>query len=267
MARRKQIPISMSNTVLKGNLSKGIESDFKGLGEKGIATYFMLLQMMSGCNKTWTTINLILSRLDLQKRDKKNIIESLNFLIDRNLIFGNKISSDININAVLEFEIETDLSEHTYTTFYPNNFDFCGMIGVKGFSLFCVLESFAGTNNQAYCSIETLVKVTSFSDNTIMKYIYILDKLNIFNVEYGEYNPILKRRSNNIYNISGKDRIDLLNRDTEDIKSEVEDIIKEYENNKDKTNDSVDNEVDTINNTEELSATASNVRVVNILRK
>lgn len=230
MAKRKQIKISLSNSVLKGNENRGIQSEFKALGENGLAIYFLLLQRMGGQGITWICINSIMNQLNLQRRNKNQIIESINFLVDKKLIIGEKINKDTKNGDELEFEIETDLEDLTYTIFYPNNFTFCKMLGTKGFSLFCMIDSFVGTNKNAYCSISTLQSLTGFSNSTIVEYIYIMEKLNMYVIEHGAYNPIIKRNTNNTYTINSKGRIDLLERDIEEVKIEVSNIIAQLQN-------------------------------------
>lgn len=232
MARRKQLPVSMSNKVLRGCKSKGVESKFKDLGEKGLAVYFLLLRRMNGENTTWITIGQILNAIGLQRRDKKEIIRILNFLHDEKLIILENKIDNIGNNDELEIYIETDLEDDSYTTFYPNNFKFYEMVGTKGFTLFCMIESFIGTKESAYCTIDTLVELTGFSENTVLEQIFILGELGVFNVEYGEYNTKLKRNENNSYFRNKVGRIKLLDRTIDEVKKEIADIKEKYKERK-----------------------------------
>lgn len=225
---------SLSNKVLKGWKSKGIESRFKDLGEKGLAVYFLLLRRMGGENITWITIGQVLNALGLQRRDKKEVIRALNFLHDEELIILKEKIENIGNNDELEIYIETDLSKDSYTTFYPNNFKFYEMVGTKGFAIFCMIESFRGTNESAYCTIDTLVELTGFNKNTILENIFILGELRIFNIQYGQYNTELKRSENNEYFNNKVGRRDLLSRTTDEVKEEIKEIKEEYKEHKGK---------------------------------
>ena len=217
----EQIRITMNNIVLKGGFKE--DSYFSELGEKGLAICFLLLQRMSGQNITWITINSIMMQLGLQRRDKVEVVRVLNYLISKGIIVddGTRITDDIKNNDELEFEMETDFERKTYTTFYPNNFIFCKMIGIKYFTVFCMIESFAGTNKEAFCSIETLSKITNFSNNTIIKAISVMEEIGIYDVEYGSYNESIKKNSNNTYISNAKGRIELLERSIDDVKKQI----------------------------------------------
>lgn len=234
MARRKQLKISLSNKMLRGWKNKGIESKFKELGEKGLAIYFLILRRMNGENLTWITVNQILNSTGLQRRDKKEVIRVLNFLDDEKLIFLEQKIEDVGNNDELEIYIETDLSEESYTAFYPNNFKFYEMVGTKGFTLFCMIEAFIGTNESAYCSIETLVELTGFNKNTVLEHIYILGEIGIFDIAYGAYNVELKRNTTNTYYKDNLGRIELLTKTVDEVKEEVKEFKEEYEERKTK---------------------------------
>lgn len=221
MARRKQLKVSMSNIALKGWKNQGVESEFQHLGDKGVGIYFLLLQRMGGQNITWISTNIILEQLGLQRRDKKKVVSTLNYLMDLKLMFGHEVLDDVNSNTELQFEMETDLKSHSYTTFYPNNFDLYKMLGSKCFSIFCLLDSFIGTNKSAWCSVDTLVEITSFSNNTILQYIFIMSELGIYDVTRGVYNPATNKNTHNTYTSCSKGRIKLLQRDVEEVKQEV----------------------------------------------
>lgn len=102
MARRKQLKVSMSNIALKGWKNQGVESEFQHLGDKGVGIYFLLLQRMGGQNITWISISIILEQLGLQRRDKKKVINTLNYLMDLKLMFGHEVLDDVNSNIELQ---------------------------------------------------------------------------------------------------------------------------------------------------------------------
>jgi hypothetical protein len=182
MERGKQRKIRISNKVLRGWDNGGVFSRFKELGEIGLVIYFMLVCKKNGGNKTFISISQILVDLKLQLKDKKEVIRALNLLKEVKLISFNKISEDICDN---EFEVlmETDLD---FTLFNSNDFEFYNLLGAKGFALFCIIESYIGTNISGYPTISKLVQKTGFCKNTILEYILIFNELKIFNVVQNE---------------------------------------------------------------------------------
>lgn len=223
MARRPHIPITMSNSVLKG--SEGETSKFTELGEKGVAIYFLLLKGMNLDNRIWTTANMILSQLNLQRRDKSQIIKSINFLIDEKLIIGNKITKETKSNDVLNFIIRSDFKEQEGTVFQPTDFDFCKILGIKGFSLFCIIDSVVRAKGKGHLSIKDMQTITKFSNSTITKYIHVMEKLGIYEVEKHE-----TKTESNLYKVNNTKRKEILERDIEEVKTEVANIIEQKEN-------------------------------------
>jgi transcription initiation factor IIE alpha subunit len=235
MSRRKQSTISISNKTLKGWENGGVISKFKELGEKGLAIYFLLARRQNGEGLTWIAIREILDALNLQGRDKKEVVRILNLLKEENLLLCDDIEDNISTNKEIEILIETDLKEDSFTTFYPNNFAFYKLLGAKGFALFCMIESYIGTNKSGYPSIKKLEEKTGFSKNTILQYIFILNELGIFDVTYGKYDNDIKKNDNNIYYPNKVERIKLLERIDkyyEEVVMDLESIKCKYEEHK-----------------------------------
>jgi hypothetical protein len=221
--RGKQRKIRISNKVLRGWDNGGVFSRFKELGEIGLAIYFILVCRQNAGNKTFISINQILIDLKLQLKDKKEVIRALNFLKEIKLISFNEISEDKCDN---EFEVlmETDLD---FTLFNSNDFEFYNLLGAKGFALFCIIESYIGTNKSGYPSISNLVQKTEFSKDTILQYIFVLDELRILDVTYGKVGKGIK---NNEYFRNNVGRFKLL----EQIDENFEKVVSELENIKSK---------------------------------
>ncbi|WP_019229025.1 helix-turn-helix domain-containing protein [Sedimentibacter sp. B4] len=244
MSRRKQSTISLSNKVLKGWERSGVISKFKELGEKGLAIYFLLARRQNGEGLTWIAIREILDALNLQGRDKKEIVRVLNLLKEEGLILCNDIEDNVSTSKELKFLIETDLKDDSFTTFYPNNFAFYKLLGAKGFALFCMIESYIGTNKSGYPTIKTLEEKTGFSKNTILQYIFILNELGIFDVSYGTYDKGIRKNDNNVYYPNKVGRIKLLeriNENYEEVVSELEDIKFKYEEHKSQRAEKIEN--------------------------
>lgn len=231
MERGKQRTIRISNKVLRGWDNGGVFSRFKELGEIGLAIYFILACKQNAANKTFISINQILIDLKLQLKDKKEVIRALNFLKEVKLISFNKISEDICDN---EFEvlIETDLD---FTLFNSNDFEFYNLLGAKGFALFCIIESYIGTNKSGYPSISNLEKKTGYSKDCILQYIFILNGLKIFDVTYGKFDKGMRKNEINDYCRNNVGRFKLLERiyeSYEEVVSELDGIKNKYNENK-----------------------------------
>jgi hypothetical protein len=238
--RRKQRKIRISNKVLRGWDNGGVFSRFKELGEIGLAIYFILVCRQNAGNKTFISINQILIDLKLQLKDKNEVIRVLNFLKELKLISCNEINEDIS-DKEFELLMETDLD---FTLFNSNDFEFYKFLGAKGFALFCIIESYIGTNKSGYPSLRNLEKKTGFSKDNILRYIFILNELEIFDVTYGKFDKGIKKNENNEYFRNNVGRIKLLERideSYEEVVSELDSINNKYSENKSQIADKDEN--------------------------
>lgn len=228
MERGKQRTIRISNKVLRGWDNGGVFSRFKELGEIGLAIYFILACKQNAANKTFISISQILIDLKLQPKDKEEVIRVLNFLKELKLISCNEINEDIEFEILIEADLD-------FTLFDTDYFEFYCILGVKAFALFCIIESYIGTNKSGYPSISNLVQKTGFSKYAILQYIFILDELGILDVTYGKVGKCNKKNEINYYCRNNVGRFKLLERiakNYEEVVSELDSIKNKYEEQK-----------------------------------
>lgn len=227
--------ISISNKALKGWENGCIISKFKELGEKGLAIYFILACRQMEERFTHITVSEILKALKLQSEDKQEVIRVLNLLKEERMIYFNEIHEDITNDTEFEILVKTNLENHSYTKFYSSNFEYYKLLGAEGFALFCIIESYIGNNKSGYPSLSNLEKKTGFSKDSFLRYIFILNELEIFDVTYGKFDKGIKKNENNEYFRNNVGRIKLLERideSYEEVVSELDSIEDKYNENK-----------------------------------
>ncbi|ADL07759.1 helix-turn-helix domain-containing protein [Thermosediminibacter oceani] len=192
--------INIPNKLIESNKSKEL------------ALYFLLARRRTIDYKVFISISQILVALGWQRRDKKFILETLEYFKKDGLILEYVFDDN---------ELEITLSENigAYTRFYIDDFELLKRLGYKIFHVYCFIQRFAN-DGVAYFSYEYLEKATQMSTKTFSETIKILEALGMLESYYQGwvYSEKYKKniRKNNEYEINIDKKLEFINKPIEE---------------------------------------------------
>ncbi|MGH4125308.1 MAG: hypothetical protein ACREV6_20525 [Clostridium sp.] len=188
---------------------------------KGFCVYILLITKATR-NELYTSVSEIKKALQLDKRDKKQVINMLNQLYEHKLITLDKeIPSDNDIRGQIKILINDTPNNYTFLESNDVDLVFRQFLNYNEFKLYCLIKRFYNSNYKyAFPEFERIHDLTTFSSATISKSLELFHCLGIIEKKS---NP---KGKNNIYIPKDDVRNNILKSNMEDFRGEYALLLK-----------------------------------------